>query len=84
MKMANLDTFDTARTETAVRIGNPFAALAAAVQDIVDHHRERKLIVRLSRLPDHIVRDMGFDPVKVVDALDGSWDDVTLTRSDRR
>jgi len=78
--MAHLDMFDTARTETAVRIGNPFAALVLVVQGAINHHNQRRLVVRLSRLPNHVVRDMGFDPEKVIDALEGSWDDVSIRR----
>ncbi len=74
--MAILDSHDTFRTETAIRTGNPITALASAFHGAVERQRERQAIVRLSRLPDHVVRDMGFDPDKVAAALAGTWDEI--------
>lgn len=76
--MATIDIHDTVRTETAVRIGNPFAALAAGFRNVIEQQKERHLIARLSRLPEHVVRDMGFDPDKVEAELTGPWDGVDL------
>jgi uncharacterized protein YjiS (DUF1127 family) len=78
--MATYDTNDTIRTKTATLFGNPFAALASAFHGVVEHRRERREIVRLSRLPEHVIRDMGFDPDKIAAELKGSWDDVDLRR----
>ncbi|WP_444728897.1 hypothetical protein [Neoaquamicrobium sediminum] len=36
--------------------------------------------MKLSRLPVHVIRDMGFDPESVYAALDGSWDEVDPAR----
>jgi uncharacterized protein YjiS (DUF1127 family) len=82
--MAVIDTFDLVRTETAVRTGNPFAALANFARSFADRRREHRLVARLSRLPDHVVRDMGFDPEKIARELSGTWDDVDLTWPARR
>jgi uncharacterized protein YjiS (DUF1127 family) len=38
--------------------------------------QERRTLVRLSRLSPHLIRDMGFDPDCVYDALEGSWDEI--------
>ena len=78
--MATIDIHDAIRTETAIRMGNPFAALASGVRRAIAHQHERREIVRLSRLPVHIVRDMGFDPEKIAAELEGTWDDIGLRR----
>ena len=78
--MATIDIHDAVRTETAVRIGNPFAALATGVRRAVAHQKERHALARLSRLPAHVIRDMGFDPDKIAAELEGSWDDLGLRR----
>ena len=44
-------------------------------------HRQ---LARLSRLPAHVVRDMGFDPDKVAAELEGTWDEVEPTRFELR
>jgi hypothetical protein len=82
--MATIDTYDIVRTRSAVRVGNPFAALASALQGAIEHQKERHSLARLSRLPDHVVRDMGFDPDKVAAELEGTWDEVEPTRFQRR
>jgi hypothetical protein len=79
MEMA-IDTYDIVRTRTAIRIGNPFAALVSEFQGVIAHQKERHALARLSRLPAHVVRDMGFDPEKVAAELEGSWDEVGLRR----
>jgi uncharacterized protein YjiS (DUF1127 family) len=40
------------------------------------HRAERRIMVRLSRLDPHVIRDIGFDPERIYEALDGSWDEV--------
>lgn len=44
------------------------------------HREERRTMVTLSRLPPHVIRDMGFDPELIYAALDGSWDEVDPQR----
>jgi uncharacterized protein YjiS (DUF1127 family) len=51
-------------------------ALQVAWRAFVHHRRERRTLVELSRLSPHVIRDMGFDPERVYEALDGSWDEV--------
>lgn len=45
---------------------------------------ERRLLVRLSRLDPHVMRDMGFDPELIAEALEGTWDEMDLARYLRR
>lgn len=52
------------------------ATLRAGWRAMLVHREERRTIVKLSRLPMHVIRDMGFDPESVYEALDGSWDEV--------
>ncbi len=52
------------------------ATLRAGWRAMLAHREERRTIVKLSRLPVHVIRDMGFDPESVYEALDGSWDEV--------
>ncbi|MGQ2901668.1 hypothetical protein [Neoaquamicrobium sediminum] len=54
--------------------------LRAGWQAMLAHREERRTIVKLSRLPVHVIRDMGFDPESVYAALDGSWDEVDPAR----
>ena len=82
--MAAIDTFETIETRGAIRSANPFVVLTNAVGSFVDRRREHRTIARLSRLPAHVVRDMGFDPEKIAAELQGSWDDVDLTLQARR
>jgi uncharacterized protein YjiS (DUF1127 family) len=42
----------------------------------LDRRKERRALVRLSRLPPHLIRDVGLEPERVYKALDGSWDEV--------
>ncbi|MCT8999002.1 DUF1127 domain-containing protein [Chelativorans intermedius] len=43
------------------------------------HRQERRAIVEISRLDPRLIRDMGFDPEQIYEALDGSWDEVDPT-----
>lgn len=52
------------------------ATLHAGWRAMLAHREERRMIVKVSRLPARIIRDMGFDPELVYEALDGSWDEV--------
>jgi uncharacterized protein YjiS (DUF1127 family) len=38
----------------------------------------------LARLPDHLIRDMGFDPDEVRGTISGVWDVGLLGRSSRQ
>lgn len=52
------------------------ATLRAGWRAMLAHREERRIIVEVSRLPVHVIRDMGFDPERVYEALDGTWDEV--------
>jgi uncharacterized protein YjiS (DUF1127 family) len=45
---------------------------------------ERRLLRHLARLPDHLIRDMGFDPDEVRGTISGVWDVGLLGRSSRQ
>lgn len=38
--------------------------------------RQRRDIVAVSRLPPHVIRDMGYDPEQIYYQLKGSWDEL--------
>lgn len=38
------------------------------------------MLAGLSRLPPHLIRDMGLDPARVYDAVEGTWDEVNPGR----
>lgn len=48
----------------------------AFVVALVRRRSERRALKRLSRLPERLVRDAGFDPDAVRDAVSGTWDEV--------
>ncbi|HEV7253098.1 MAG TPA: MFS transporter [Mesorhizobium sp.] len=50
--------------------------LSAGLRAMQRHRAKRRMMVRLSRLDPHLIRDIGFDPELVYAALDGSWDEV--------
>lgn len=72
---------DASRTRPSAPVG---AALRSLWQSTVRRRLERRTLVKLSRLPPHVVRDMGFDPERIAEALEGSWDEVDLARYLRR
>ncbi len=51
-------------------------ALQAAWRASVVNRRERQNLIVLSRLPQHVIRDIGLGPEEVYAALDGGWDEV--------
>ena len=53
-----------------------FPSLRDLWRNFIRRRQERRAIVKLSRLAPHVIRDMGFDPERIYDALDGSWDEV--------
>jgi hypothetical protein len=36
---------------------------------------ERRMWARVARLPEHLMRDAGFDPEQVYDAVPGRWEE---------
>ncbi len=72
--MATIEMFETARTEAPARTGF-LSHLIAALRSYRRHVQERRIIVRLSRLDSHLLRDMGFEPADIHAALEGSWDE---------
>lgn len=52
----------------------------AFVVAFVRRRSERRALARLSRLPERLVRDAGFDPETVRDAVSGTWDEVNPGR----
>ena len=62
----------------------PTLRLAIRMPDILwaylRRRAERRLFQRLSRLPPHVIRDAGFEPDAVYDAVQGTWDEVAPGR----
>ena len=46
----------------------------------IRRRQERRLFARLSRLPPHLIRDAGFEPEAVYEAVRNSWDEVSPGR----
>lgn len=40
------------------------------------HRQERRALVAISRLGPRLIRDMGFDPQQIREALEGSWNEI--------
>lgn len=55
-------------------------AVAAGWTAFRQRRQERRALVAISRLGPHAIRDIGLDPEKVYEALDGSWDEVEPLR----
>jgi uncharacterized protein YjiS (DUF1127 family) len=47
---------------------------------VIRRRQERRMLARLSRLPPHVIRDMGVDPERVYDAVEGTWGEVNPGR----
>jgi uncharacterized protein YjiS (DUF1127 family) len=75
--MAALD-FAPAPCRPSAKLGT-FAAARAWWRELLRRRRQRRLFVRISRLPPHLMRDIGFAPEDVYDALEGSWDEVGIS-----
>ena len=58
----------------------PTLRLAITIPDLfwsfMRRRRERRLMARLARLSPHLIRDIGFDPDQVYDAVAGTWGEV--------
>ncbi|MCG8510814.1 MAG: hypothetical protein MI741_16445 [Rhodospirillales bacterium] len=59
-------------------------ALSNAWRAFLSRRRDRRTIVTLSRLDPRHIRDAGFDPDLIYEALDGSWDEVEPGRFHNR
>jgi uncharacterized protein YjiS (DUF1127 family) len=84
LRMATFDLFDSIHeSERTRRISAPasfFAPLVEAWQAFRRRFEERQIIVKLSRKDAHLLRDMGFDPDEIYDAVHNSWDEVPVSR----
>jgi uncharacterized protein YjiS (DUF1127 family) len=64
--------------------GRPTPRIALAVpgfiRTLIRRRRERRLFALLSRLPPHLIRDVGFDPEEVYDAVEGTWYEINPGR----
>lgn len=58
-------------------------ALQAAWQAFVQRRRERHTVIALARLSPRMLRDMGIDPERVYEAVEGTWDEVEPHRLER-
>lgn len=59
-------------------------ALSAAWRAFRDLRQDRRTIVTLSRLDPRLIRDAGFDPDLIYEALDGTWDEIEPGRFQNR
>lgn len=50
--------------------------LIAGWQAMREHRQQRRIVVALSRLGPHLIRDIGLDPELVYEVLDGTWDEI--------
>jgi uncharacterized protein YjiS (DUF1127 family) len=77
--MATFDFFDSIRDdERASRLPartSFFAPLVEAWRAYRRRFEERQMLVKLSRKDAHLLRDMGFEPDEIYDAVHNSWDE---------
>jgi uncharacterized protein YjiS (DUF1127 family) len=52
---------------------SPLAAVVDGIRNAIARFRYRRTILSLSRLPPHLLRDMGFEPEAVYEAAEGDW-----------
>jgi uncharacterized protein YjiS (DUF1127 family) len=77
LKEADMATLNIALRIPGERVRYDFiGALQAAWQAYAERRRERRMLIEISRLAPHVIRDMGLEPELVYEALDGSWDEV--------
>ncbi len=48
--------------------------MPAVLWTYVRRRRRRQVLAQFARLPDHLIRDAGFDPDEVHEAVAGTWD----------
>ncbi len=77
MTMATIEITEVCCTRPSVRL---VITMPAFVWALVRHRRERQMFARLSRLSPRLIRDTGFDPAAVHDAVAGTWDEVAPGR----
>ena len=73
-----MTTYDIPRTRDrapVVRV-DVIGHLANVVAAAAHRFKEHRTVTTLSRLGPRRLRDMGFDPEAIYDAVDGSWNEV--------
>ena len=82
--MATIDFIETAhQDEPTRRISARTSLFAPLVEAFAAYRRrieEHRIIVGLSRHDAHLLRDMGFEPDEIYDAVHDSWDEVPDAR----
>jgi uncharacterized protein YjiS (DUF1127 family) len=73
--MSTYDLFDTV-SKTAAPERGIIDRLFSAIRRMIRRFEEHRTLVKLSRLDQRLIRDMGFDPAAIYGALEGSWDEV--------
>ncbi len=68
--MGILDTVYSASPNGSGRL-RPVARAFKAFRHRIE---KRRIVVKLSSASPHLIRDKGFDPQRIYDALDDSWD----------
>ncbi len=54
----------------------PSLSVPGLLRTYVQWRRKRRLLARLPRLSEHLMRDIGLDPDEVYDAVPCRWDEV--------
>ena len=49
--------------------------LPRLIWDYLRRRTERRALARVSRLSEHLMRDAGFDPEEIYDAVPGRWEE---------
>ena len=82
--MATIDFIETAHQDAqGHRIPSRTSLFAPLVEAFAAYRRrieEHRIIVGLSRHDAHLLRDMGFEPDEIYDAVRDSWDEVPDAR----
>jgi hypothetical protein len=84
LEMATYDLYETlGENEPPRRIAAPggvFAPLRAALWSYRRRLEEHRILIDLSRKDPRLLRDMGFDPEEIYDAVANAWDEARATR----
>jgi uncharacterized protein YjiS (DUF1127 family) len=77
--MTTLDLFDSIPRPIPARL-SLLAALRNALRAWQAEIEDRRALLRIARMDPHLIRDMGFEPAAIYDAVDGTWHDLSDAR----
>ncbi len=84
--MTTFDFIDTSHQAPSHQIParrSPFAPFVEVWHAYRRRIEEHRIIVGLSRHDPHVLRDMGFEPDEIYDAVRNTWDEVPEQRRAR-